>query len=87
MAVDVERKVEVARRTYHILVEEMGVKPEDIWWDPLVFPCGTGDAAYLGSAAQTIEGVRAVKELFPTRRPSSASRTSASACPTPAARC
>lgn len=65
MAVDVERKVEVARRTYHILVEEMGVKPEDIWWDPLVFPCGTGDAAYLGSAAQTIEGVRAVKELFP----------------------
>ncbi|HEV7784476.1 MAG TPA: dihydropteroate synthase, partial [Thermoanaerobaculia bacterium] len=65
MAVDVERKEEVARRTYHILVEEMGVKPEDIWWDPLVFPCGTGDAAYLGSAAQTIEGVRAVKELFP----------------------
>ena len=65
MAVDVERKVEVARRSYQILVEEMGVQPEDIWWDPLVFPCGTGDAAYLGSAAQTIEGVRAVKELFP----------------------
>jgi len=65
MAVTVERKEEVARRTFHILVEEMGVKPEDIWWDPLVFPCGTGDAAYLGAAAQTIEGVRAVKELFP----------------------
>ena len=65
MAVDVERKVEVARRSYHILVEEMGVAPEDIWWDALVFPCGTGDAAYLGSAAQTIEGVKAVKELFP----------------------
>ncbi|HVR99546.1 MAG TPA: methionine synthase, partial [Thermoanaerobaculia bacterium] len=65
MAVTVERKVEVARRSYRILVEEMGVAPEDIWWDALVFPCGTGDAAYLGSAAQTIEGVRAVKELFP----------------------
>jgi 5-methyltetrahydrofolate--homocysteine methyltransferase len=65
MAVDVDRKVEVARRSYQILVEEMGVQPEDIWWDPLVFPCGTGDAAYLGSAAQTVEGVRAVKELFP----------------------
>jgi 5-methyltetrahydrofolate--homocysteine methyltransferase len=65
MAVTVERKVEVARRSYQILVEEMGVAPEDIWWDPLVFPCGTGDAAYLGSAAQTVEGVRAVKELFP----------------------
>lgn len=65
MAVTVERKVEVARRSYHLLVEEFGVHPEDIWWDPLVFPCGTGDAAYLGSAAQTVEGVRAVKELFP----------------------
>ncbi len=65
MAVDVERKVEVARRSFQILVEEMGVAPEDVWWDPLVFPCGTGDANYLGSAAQTIEGVRAVKELFP----------------------
>lgn len=65
MAVTVERKVEVARRSFQILVEEMGVQPEDIWWDPLVFPCGTGDANYLGSAAQTIEGVRAVKELFP----------------------
>jgi 5-methyltetrahydrofolate--homocysteine methyltransferase len=65
MAVTVERKMEVARRSYHILVEEMGVRPEDIWWDALVFPCGTGDAAYLGSAAQTIEGVRGLKELFP----------------------
>jgi 5-methyltetrahydrofolate--homocysteine methyltransferase len=68
MAVDVERKVEVARRSYHLLVEEMGVAPEDIWWDALVFPCGTGDATYLGSAAQTIEGVRAIKELFPDTR-------------------
>ncbi|HEY9422128.1 MAG TPA: homocysteine S-methyltransferase family protein, partial [Thermoanaerobaculia bacterium] len=65
MAVNVERKVEVARRSYQILVEQMGVAPEDIWWDPLVFPCGTGDAAYIGSAAQTVEGVRAIKELFP----------------------
>jgi 5-methyltetrahydrofolate--homocysteine methyltransferase len=65
MAVTVERKVEVARRSFQILTEEMGVCPEDIWWDALVFPCGTGDATYLGSAAQTIEGVRALKELFP----------------------
>jgi 5-methyltetrahydrofolate--homocysteine methyltransferase len=65
MAVTVERKLEVARRSYQILVEEMGVHAEDIWWDSLVFPCGTGDQAYLGSAAQTIEGVRGVKEIFP----------------------
>jgi 5-methyltetrahydrofolate--homocysteine methyltransferase len=65
MAVTVERKMEVARRSHQILVEEMGIAPEDIWWDALVFPCGTGDANYLGSAAQTIEGVRGLKELFP----------------------
>jgi 5-methyltetrahydrofolate--homocysteine methyltransferase len=65
MAVTVERKLEVASRSYQILVEQMGVAPEDIWWDALVFPCGTGDAAYLGSAAQTIEGVRGLKERFP----------------------
>jgi 5-methyltetrahydrofolate--homocysteine methyltransferase len=65
MAVTVERKMEVARRSHQILVEEMGIAPEDIWWDALVFPCGTGDATYLGSAAQTIEGVRSLKEMFP----------------------
>ncbi|HEX2641544.1 MAG TPA: homocysteine S-methyltransferase family protein, partial [Thermoanaerobaculia bacterium] len=65
MAVTVERKVEVARRSYQLLTERFGIAPEDIWWDALVFPCGTGDAAYIGSAAQTVEGVRAVKELFP----------------------
>src|SRR3954453_977495 len=65
MAVTGERKLEGAPRSYQILVEEMGMAPEDIWWDALVFPCGTGDATYLGSAAQTVEGVRAVKELFP----------------------
>ena len=53
MAVTVERKLEVARRSYRILTEEMEVAPEDIWWDPLVFPCGTGDEAYLGSAHAT----------------------------------
>jgi 5-methyltetrahydrofolate--homocysteine methyltransferase len=68
MAVTVERKMEVARRSFQILVEEMGVAPEDVWWDALVFPCGTGDATYLGSAAQTIEGVRGLKELFPDTR-------------------
>jgi 5-methyltetrahydrofolate--homocysteine methyltransferase len=65
MAVTVERKLEVARRSYRILTEEMGVAPEDIWWDPLVFPCGTGDEAYLGSASATIAGVQAVKAEFP----------------------
>ena len=65
MAVSVERKLEVATESYRLLTEEMAFPAEDIWWDPLVFPCGTGDADYIGSAALTIEGVRALKAEFP----------------------
>ena len=68
MAVTVERKLEVARRSFEILVEEMGMAAEDIWFDPLVFPCGTGDEAYIGSAAATIEGVRQIKAELPDCR-------------------
>jgi 5-methyltetrahydrofolate--homocysteine methyltransferase len=65
MAVTVERKLEVARRSHRILTEDFGVPEEDLVFDPLVFPCGTGDTSYLGSAKATIEGVRAVKQAFP----------------------
>ncbi|MGB5341314.1 MAG: vitamin B12 dependent-methionine synthase activation domain-containing protein, partial [Thermoanaerobaculia bacterium] len=68
MAVSVVRKLEVARRSYQILTEEMDFAPEDIWFDALVFPCGTGDENYIGSAATTIEGVRQIKSEFPLAR-------------------
>ena len=68
MAVSVDRKLEVARRSYQILTEEMDLAPEDIWFDALVFPCGTGDENYIGSAATTIEGVRQIKSEFPLAR-------------------
>ncbi len=68
MAVSAERKLEVARRSFDLLTAEYGVRPEDIWWDALVFPCATGDATYIGSAAATIEGVRRLKEAFPDSR-------------------
>ncbi len=68
MAVTVERKLEVARRSFNLLTEKYGVAPEDIWWDALVFPCGTGDENYIGSAGLTVEGVRALKKEFPATR-------------------
>jgi 5-methyltetrahydrofolate--homocysteine methyltransferase len=64
-AISRERKVSVAARCYALLTEKFGVPPEDLIFDPLVFPCGTGDAAYRGSARETIEGVRLIKERFP----------------------
>lgn len=65
MGVTRERKREIAERSYRLLTEKYGVWPEDIYWDSLVFPCATGDAQYVGSAVETIEGVRLVKAAFP----------------------
>jgi len=65
MGLTVERKLAIAKRSYDLLVNRYNVRPEDIIFDPLVFPVGTGDVQYIGSARETIEGVRAIKEAFP----------------------
>lgn len=65
MAVSRERKLEVARRAYDLLVQHYGIPPQDIIFDPLVFPVGTGDAQYIGSALETIEGIRLIKATWP----------------------
>ncbi|WP_203363892.1 methionine synthase [Bacillus sp. REN10] len=65
MAVSRERKLEVAIRSYDLLVNKWGMAPEDIIFDPLVFPVGTGDEQYIGSAEETIEGIRLIKEKLP----------------------
>jgi len=65
MAVTVPRKLEIAGKIHNILCGGFGLPEADIIFDPLVFPAGTGDPNYLGSAEATIDGVRAVKERFP----------------------
>ncbi|MGM1044693.1 MAG: methionine synthase [Bacillota bacterium] len=58
-------KLNVARRSYDLLVNKYGIKPEDIIFDTLVFPVGTGDEQYIGSAQETIEGIRLIKKAMP----------------------
>ncbi|WP_096200961.1 methionine synthase [Bacillus sp. FJAT-45350] len=65
MAVTAERKLEVAKRSYDLLVNKYKIAPTDIIFDPLVFPVGTGDEQYIGSAEATIEGIRLIKEALP----------------------
>jgi 5-methyltetrahydrofolate--homocysteine methyltransferase len=60
-----QRKVAVAERSHALLTGKYGVPETDIIFDPLVFPCGTGDKNYVGSALETVEGVRLIKERFP----------------------
>ena len=64
-AVTRERKLEVALRSAKLLTEKYGVPEEDLIFDPLVFPVGTGDVNYIGSGAETVEGVRLIKEALP----------------------
>ncbi|MBM4280975.1 MAG: methionine synthase [Deltaproteobacteria bacterium] len=68
MAVTRARKLRIAERSHALLTGEYGLADEDIIFDPLVFPCGTGDQQYIGSATETIEGVRLIKQRFPRCR-------------------
>ena len=67
-AITRERKLEIAQRSYRLLTEKYGIPPEDIIFDPLVFPIGTGDVNYQGAGVETVEGVRLIKEHLPRAR-------------------
>jgi 5-methyltetrahydrofolate--homocysteine methyltransferase len=60
-----ERKLAIAERSCQLLTGKYDIPCEDIVFDPLVFPCATGDANYIGGAVETIEGVRLIKEKIP----------------------
>src|SRR5213595_3502756 len=63
-----ERKLAIAERSYKLLTEKYGLGPEDIIFDPLVFPCATGDENYIGGAVETVEGIRLIKQALPEVR-------------------
>lgn len=64
MALTRDKKLEIAKRAYAVITE-YGVPAQDIIFDTLTFPVATGDETYLGSARETIEGIRLIKEVFP----------------------
>jgi len=63
-----ERKLEIAQRSYELLTKKYDIAPEDIVFDPLVFPCATGDENYIGGAVETVEGIRLIKKALPDTR-------------------
>ena len=65
MAVTRERKLEVASRSHALLTGKYGIPEEDLYFDPLTFPCASGDKQYAGSAVETLEGVRLIKQRLP----------------------
>jgi len=64
-AITRERKLQIAVRSYNLLTEKYGIEPEDIIFDPLTFPIGTGDKNYIGAGVEIIEGIRLIKHALP----------------------
>ncbi|HEX7409717.1 MAG TPA: methionine synthase [Candidatus Binatia bacterium] len=64
-AITRERKLQIAQHSYDLLTKKYGVPPEDLIFDALVFPVGTGDKNYIGAGVETIEGIRLIKEMLP----------------------
>ena len=65
MAKTRERKLEVAKAIYEIVVGEYGLKAEDLIYDALTFTLATGDVEWIDSAHETIEGIRLIKRELP----------------------
>ncbi|HEX6814933.1 MAG TPA: methionine synthase [Gemmatimonadaceae bacterium] len=65
MAKTRQRKLEIARRIHDIAVGEFGLKSEDLIFDDLTFTLATGEAEWIDSAAETIEGIRLIKRELP----------------------
>jgi len=64
-AITRERKLSIAQRAHDLCTKTWGIAAEDLIFDPLVFPCATGDENYIGSAVETVESVRLIKQQLP----------------------
>jgi 5-methyltetrahydrofolate--homocysteine methyltransferase len=60
-----ERKVEICRRAYRILTEQVGFPPEDIIFDPNIFAIATGIEEHNNYAVDYINATRRIKESLP----------------------
>ncbi len=58
----VERKVAICSRAYKLLVEQAGLPPEDIIFDPNILPIATGIEEHSAYAKAFIEATRQIKQ-------------------------
>ena len=60
-----ERRIEIAKRSYDVLVNKVNFPPEDIIFDLNIFPVATGMEEHRRNAIDFIEATRWVKENLP----------------------
>ena len=61
----VKRKVEICRRSYEVLVDEVGFDPADIIFDPNIFAVATGIEEHASYGLDFIEATRQIKASLP----------------------
>ncbi len=60
-----EKKVEICKRAYKILTEQVGYDPQEIIFDPNIFAVATGIEEHNNYAVDFIEATREIKKLMP----------------------
>ncbi len=65
MARTADRKLAVAQRIAQIAVQDHGLLPGSIVFDPLTFTLATGDPEFANSAVETLDGIQRIKQSIP----------------------
>ncbi|NOY99975.1 MAG: methionine synthase [Chloroflexi bacterium] len=65
MAKTAARKVEIAKRLRDMAVDEHGLQAGDLVFDALTFTLATGEAEYVDSAKETLDGIKRIKAGLP----------------------
>ncbi|REK36569.1 MAG: methionine synthase [Bacteroidetes bacterium] len=60
-----ERRIEICERAYRILTKEVGFPPQDIIFDPNIFPVATGMEEHRRNAVDYFDATRWIKENLP----------------------
>ena len=60
-----DRRIEICKRSYDILVEKVGFPAQDIIFDPNVFPVGTGMEEHRNNAVDFFKATRWIRENLP----------------------
>ncbi len=69
-AVTADRKVEICKRAFRLLTEEVGLQSSDIIFDVNILTVGTGIEEHNNYAVEFIEAVRELKRVFPESKTS-----------------
>ncbi len=60
-----ERRIEICQRSYSILVDKVGFSPEDIIFDPNIFPVATGMDEHNNNSVDFFKATKWIKENLP----------------------